>query len=122
MKKFIKNLKLVDPDITISWIEKDHLDLPETVRKCEIITSNGSFNMVIDERFNQINFSRNSSNWTQAVNFLIDNYHSLLSSDYRYKIESGIEGTRRLHLEEFIDFLKTNNRDITINHILDNDN
>jgi hypothetical protein len=89
--------------------------------------------MYIDERFNDLEFrgfdnitgqlfSKNrEEDLSQIIDYLTEKYQELKNSDFRYKRGEGYEGDKTLYLEDFIEHLKVENRDKTIEKILENE-
>lgn len=71
--------------------------------------------IVVDERVNDI-FPVTNKKYTQ-LKYIIEKYETLKFSDFRYRIGDGYEGMS-LRLETFIEFLKTEERDLQLNKIL----
>lgn len=96
----------------------------EDVRKCKVVTNEQSFDLIFDERFNEIDFiyNDNPDDPFKYSNILSDyltfKFNQLKSTDFRYRLDEGIEGTKRIRLEDYINFLKKENRDLLINSIL----
>ena len=93
--------------------------------------------MYIDERFNDLEF-RGFDNitgelftkskdekvidyLTEVIDYLTEKYQELKNSDFRYKRGDGYEGDKTLYLEDFIEYLKIENRDKKIEKILENE-
>ena len=96
----------------------------EDVRKCKVVTNEQSFDLIFDERFNEIDFiyNDNPDDPFKYSNILSDyltfKFNQLKSTDFRYRLDEGIEGTKSIRLEDYINFLKKENRDLLINSIL----
>ena len=107
------------------------------VRRVRLICNNRTCVMYIDERFNDLEF-RGFDNitgelftkskdekvidyLTEVIDYLKDKYQELKNSDFRYKRGEGYEGDKTLYLEDFIEHLKVENRDKTIEKILENE-
>ena len=100
------------------------------VRRVRLICNNRTCVMYIDERFNDLEF-RGFDNITgelftkskdeKVIDYLKDKYQELKNSDFRYKRGDGYEGDKTLYLEDFIEYLKVENRDKTIEKILENE-
>jgi hypothetical protein len=93
------------------------------VREVRVINSNESLIMMVDERFNELDFIYNDRPndpflYNQSTEYLKKKYNELKSTDFRYKSGDGYEGSKTIHLEDFINFLKLENREIIINNIL----
>ena len=108
----------------------DSQSLVKEVRKVRLIYDNRTCVMYIDERFNDLEF-RGFDNITgelffkskdeKVIDYLTDKYQELKNSDFRYKRGDGYEGDKTLYLEDFIEYLKIENRDKTIEKILENE-
>jgi hypothetical protein len=89
--------------------------------------------MYLDERFNdlefrgfdnitgQLFFKNREEDLSQVIDYLIEKYQELKNSDFRYKRGDGYEGDKSIYLEDFIEHLKVENRDKTIEKILENE-
>ena len=89
--------------------------------------------MYLDERFNDLEFrgfdnitgqlfSKNrEEDLSQIIDYLTEKYQELKNSDFRYKRGDGYEGDKTLYLEDFIEYLKIENRDKKIEKILENE-
>ncbi len=100
------------------------------VRRVRLICNNRTCVMYIDERFNDLEF-RGFDNITgelftkskdeKVIDYLKHKYQELKNSDFRYKRGDGYEGDKTLYLEDFIEYLKIENRDKKIEKILENE-
>lgn len=100
------------------------------VRKVRLIYDNRTCVMYLDERFNDLEF-RGFDNITgelftkskdeKVIDYLKEKYQELKNSDFRYKRGDGYEGDKSIYLEDFIEHLKVENRDKTIEKILENE-
>ena len=94
------------------------------VREVRVLTSNEVFIMMVDERFNELDFIYDNrpndpySYVNQSAEYLKEKYNELKSTDFRYKSSDGYEGSKILYLEDFITYLKSENRETIINNIL----
>ena len=94
------------------------------VREVRVITSNDVFIMMFDERFNELDFIYDEkpndpfNHVNQSANYLKEKFNDLKSTDFRYKSGDGYEGSKILYLEDFITYLKSENRETIINNIL----
>ena len=94
------------------------------VREVRVLTSDDLFIMMVDERFNELDFiySENPidpfSCVNQSAEYLKQKYNELKSTDFRYKSGDGYDGSKILYLEDFITYLKSENRETIINNIL----
>jgi hypothetical protein len=94
------------------------------VREVRVINSNESLIMMVDERFNELDFIYNDKPndpfhyINQSTEYLKKKYNELKSTDFRYKSGDGYEGSKTIHLENFITYLKSENRETIINNIL----
>lgn len=111
----------------------DSQSLVKEVRRIMVIHYNKTCIMYLDERFNDLEFrgfdnitgqlfSKNrEEELSQIIDYLIDKYQELKNSDFRYKRGDGYEGNKTIYLEDFIEYLKVENRDKTIEKILENE-
>jgi hypothetical protein len=94
------------------------------VREVRVLTNNDVFVMMVDERFNELDFIYDErpndpfNHVNKSAEYLKQKYNELKSTDFRYKSGDGYEGSKTIHLEDFINFLKLENREIIINNIL----
>ena len=94
------------------------------VREVRVLTSDDIFIMMVDERFNELDFIYSEkiidpfSYANQSAEYLKQKYNELKSTDFRYKSGDGYEGSKILYLEDFITYLKSENRETIINNIL----
>jgi hypothetical protein len=92
------------------------------MREVKVISSDIEFTMMIDERFNECDFIYDSIDKDTSKNkteiYLKKKYEDLKKSDFRYKNGKGIESTKTIKLEDFINFIKTESRNSTIEKIL----
>lgn len=94
------------------------------VREVRVLTSDDIFIMMVDERFNELDFIYSEklidpfSHVNQSAEYLKQKYNELKSTDFRYKSGDGYEGSKILYLEDFITYLKSENRETIINNIL----
>ena len=94
------------------------------VREVRVITSNDVFIMMFDERFNELDFIYDEkpndpfNHVNQSANYLKEKFNDLKSTDFRYKSGDGYEGSKILYLEDFITYLRSENRETIINNIL----
>jgi hypothetical protein len=115
----------------------DSNSVVKEVRRVRLICNNRTCVMYIDERFNDLEF-RGFDNitgelftkskdekvidyLTEVIDYLKDKYQELKNSDFRYKRGDGYEGDKSIYLEDFIEHLKVENRDKTIEKILENE-
>ena len=103
------------------------------VRRIMVIHYDKTCIMYLDERFNDLEFrgfdnntgqlfSKNrEEDLSQIIDYLTEKYQELKNSDFRYKRGDGYEGDKTLYLEDFIEHLKVENRDKTIEKILENE-
>ncbi len=111
----------------------DSQSLVKEVRRIMVIHYDKICIMYLDERFNGLEFrgfdnitgqlfSKNrEEDLSQIIDYLKDKYQELKNSDFRYKRGDGYEGDKTLYLEDFIEYLKIENRDKTIEKILENE-
>jgi len=94
------------------------------VREVRVLTKDSQFIMMVDERFNELDFVYNDKpndpfNYSnQSAEYLKQKYNELKSTDFRYKSGGGYEGSKIIYLEDFITYLKSENRETIINNIL----
>ncbi len=94
------------------------------VREVRVLTKDSQFIMMVDERFNELDFVYNDkpndpfSYVNESSNYLKQKFEELKSTDFRYKSGDGYEGSKILYLEDFITYLKSENRETIINNIL----
>jgi hypothetical protein len=94
------------------------------VREVRVLTPNDVFIMMVDERFNELDFVYNDKpndpfNYVnQSTEYLKQKYNELKSTDFRYKSGDGYDGSKTIYLEDFITYLKSENREIIIDNIL----
>ena len=94
------------------------------VREVRVLTNNDVFVMMVDERFNELDFIYDErpndpfNHVNKSAEYLKQKYSELKSTDFRYKSGDGYEGSKTIYLEDFINFLKLENREIIINNIL----
>lgn len=94
------------------------------VREVRVLTKDSQFVMMVDERFNELDFVYNDKpndpfNYiNQSSEYLKQKYNELKSTDFRYKSGDGYDGSKILYLEDFITYLKSENRETIINNIL----
>jgi len=95
------------------------------VREVKVLTPNDTFIIMVDERFNELDFIYNDKPndpfhyINQSTEYLKKKYNELKSTDFRYKSGDGYEGSKKIHLEDFITYLKLENRETIINNILE---
>ena len=108
----------------------DSQSLVKEVRRVRLICNNGTCVMYIDERFNDLEFRGfdnisgelfTKSKDEKVIDYLTEKYQELKNSDFRYKRGNGYEGDKSIYLEDFIEHLKVENRDKTIEKILENE-
>jgi hypothetical protein len=115
-------LHLLEKDILLTY-QDSNLNI-SSVREVKVSTKTESFLMIVDERFNEVDFIYNNNPddpfkySNKIAEFLKEKYNQLLSTDFRYKRENGYEGDRTAYLEDFILFLKKENRNCIIENIL----
>jgi len=94
------------------------------IREVRVSTPDDVFIMMFDERFNELDFIYNEkpndpfSYVNQSAEYLKEKFKELKSTDFRYKSGDGYEGSKTLYLEDFITYLKSENRETIINNIL----
>ena len=91
------------------------------VRRCLVETEHSHFRMLFDERFNEINFAYTEPddpfNQSLVGNYLKSKFEQFKLSDFRYRTGDGFE-SMSMKLEDFINFLKTENREKIINEVI----
>jgi hypothetical protein len=99
----------------------------QQVRRVRLIYPNRTCLIYLDERFNDLEIRPQTSHFRgfdnkndDVIDYLIDKYQELKNSDFRYKRGDGYEGDKSIYLEDFIEYLKIQNRDKTIEKILEN--
>jgi len=115
-------LHILKDNTTIFY--NDGVQKVREVRRCLVETKHSSFEMLFDERFNEIDFIYSDNpdiypfKYSNHIGkYLKSKFELFKSSDFRFRIDSGIEG-KQMKLEEFINFLKLENRETIINNIL----
>ena len=94
------------------------------VREVRVLSKNESLIMMVDERFNELDFIYNEKHndpfhyINQSAEYLTKKYNELKSTDFRYKSGDGYDSSKTIHLEDFITYLKSENRETIINNIL----
>lgn len=108
----------------------DSNSVVKEVRKVRLIYDNRTCVMYLDERFNDLEFRGfdnisgelfTKSKDEKVIDYLTEKYQELKNSDFRYKRGDGYEGDKSIYLEDFIEHLKVENRDKTIEKILENE-
>jgi hypothetical protein len=126
---FYKN-KLLLVEHNAKLLYDDSQSLVKEVRRVRLICNNGTCVMYIDERFNDLEFRGfdnisgelfTKSKDEKVIDYLTEKYQELKNSDFRYKRGDGYEGDKSIYLEDFIEHLKVENRDKTIEKILENE-
>jgi hypothetical protein len=128
---YTNNFFLVEHNAQLLY--DDSNSVVREVRRVRLICNNRTWVMYIDERFNDLEFrgfdnitgqlfSKNrEEDLSQIIDYLTEKYQELKNSDFRYKRGEGYEGDKTLYLEDFIEHLKVENRDKTIEKILENE-
>jgi hypothetical protein len=128
---YTNNFFLVEHNAQLLY--DDSNSVVREVRRVRLICNNRTCVMYIDERFNDLEFrgfdnitgqlfSKNrEEDLSQIIDYLTEKYQELKNSDFRYKRGEGYEGDKTLYLEDFIEHLKVENRDKTIEKILENE-
>jgi hypothetical protein len=119
-----QNIELLYDDV--NTVDKNIRAVREVrvLSKNESLTITFSGIMMVDERFNELDFIYNDKPndpfhyINQSTEYLKKKYNELKSTDFRYKSGDGYEGSKTIHLEDFINFLKLENRETIINNIL----
>jgi hypothetical protein len=122
---FKYKLHLHNPSIELLYDDVNTLGSRiREVREVRVLTSNDVFIMMFDERFNELDFVYTDkpndpfSYINQSAKYLKEKFEELKSTDFRYKSGDGYEGSKTLYLEDFITYLKSENRETIINNIL----
>jgi hypothetical protein len=119
--------KLHIPSQNIELLYNDINTIDRTirgVREVRVLTNKGVFVMMVDERFNELDFIYDKrpndpfNHVNQSTEYLKQKYNELKSTDFRYKSGDGYEGSKTIYLEDFITYLKSENRETIINNIL----
>jgi hypothetical protein len=131
-KDFYKNsFFLVEHNAQLLY--DDSNSVVREVRRIMVIHYDKTCIMYLDERFNdlefrgfdnitgQLFFKNREEDLSQVIDYLIEKYQELKNSDFRYKRGDGYEGDKSIYLEDFIEHLKVENRDKTIEKILENE-
>ncbi len=120
-----QSLNLLEKDINLFWTErKKQFSHVTGVREVRVVTKDRTFTMLIDERFNDIDFMYKEeitnpfSFRDHSSDFLKEKYLQLLNSDFRYKKGKEFDSSKSLMLQDFINFLKLENRNLTLEKIL----
>lgn len=108
-------------------------DVPENnagvrgVREVKVFSKNRTLTMIIDERFNEVDFIYSVvldvlddpfKHSNKISEYLKSKYEELKSTDFRYKRGEGYDGDRTIYLGDFISFLKKENRNDIIEKVL----
>ena len=120
-----QSLNLIEQDINLYWKDrKKQFSHVTGVREVKVVTKDRTFTMLIDERFNDIDFMYQEeitnpfSFRDRSSDFLKEKYSQLLNSDFRYKKGKEFDSSKSLILDDFINFLKIENRNSTLEKIL----
>ena len=122
---FKYKLHIQDQNIELLYDDVNTIDKTiRGVREVRVLFKNESLIMMVDERFNELDFIYNEKSKdpfhyiNQSVEYLKKKYNELKSTDFRYKSGDGYDGSKTIHLEDFITYLKSENRETIINNIL----
>ena len=123
---FKYKLHIQDQNIELLYDDVNTVDKTiRGVREVRVLSKNESLIMMVDERFNELDFIYNDEkpndpfNYiNKSVEYLKKKYNELKSTDFRYKSGDGYDGSKTIHLEDFITYLKSENRETIINNIL----
>ena len=92
------------------------------VREVKVFSKNRTLTMMIDERFNEVDLYSDVDDPFKHSNkiseYLKEKYEELKSTDFRYKRGEGYDGDRTIYLEDFISFLKKENRNDILQKVL----
>ncbi len=120
-----QSLNLIEQDINLYWKDrKKQFSHVTGVREVKVVSKDRTFTMLIDERFNDIDFMYQEeitnpfSFRDRSSDFLKEKYSQLLNSDFRYKKGKEFDSSKSLMLDDFINFLKIENRNSTLEKIL----
>ena len=122
--KFKNELYISEHDIKIIYDDPNKNAGVKGVREVRILTKTIPFTMMVDERFNEIDFIYNINPddpfkySNKIAEFLKSKYEQLRSTNFRYKKGEGYEGDLSISVEEFINFLKKENRNSIIENLL----
>ena len=128
---YTNNFFLVEHNAQLLY--DDSNSVVREVRRIMVIHYDKTCIMYLDERFNDLEFrgfdnitgqlfSKNrEEDLSQIIDYLTEKYQELKNSDFRYKRGDGYEGDKTLYLEDFIEYLKIENRDKKIEKILENE-
>ena len=121
---FKYKLHIIEPSIDLLYDDTNTIGSRiREVREVKVLTTNDSFIVMFDERFNELDFiyEKNNNSFDcvkKSSEFLKEKFDDLKSTDFRYKSGDGYDGSKILYLEDFITYLKSENRELTINKIL----
>ena len=121
---FKYKLHIIEPSIDLLYDDTNTIGSRiREVREVKVLTTNDSFIVMFDERFNELDFiyEKNNNSFDcvkKSSEFLKEKFDDLKSTDFRYKSGNGYDGSKILYLEDFITYLKSENRELTINKIL----
>jgi len=115
-------LHLTGSDIVLLYDGPDNNAGVRGVREVKVLSKNRTLTMMIDERFNEVDFIYSDVDPFKYSNkiseYLKEKYEELKSTDFRYKRAEGYDGDRTIYLEDFISFLKKENRNDIIDDLL----
>lgn len=120
-------LHLPGSDIVLLYDGPDNNAGVRGVREVKVLSKNRTLTMMFDERFNEIDFIYSDVldvlddpfKYSNKISeYLKEKYEELKSTDFRYKRGEGYDGDRTIYLEDFISFLKKENRNDIINDLL----
>ena len=123
---FKYKLHIQDQNIELLYDDVNTVDKTiRGVREVRVLSKNESLIMMVDERFNELDFIYNDEkpndpfNYiNKSVEYLKKKYNELKSTDFRYKSGDGYDSSKTINLEDFITYLKSENRETIINNIL----
>lgn len=122
---FKYNLYIQNQNIELLYDDVNTVDKTiKGVREVRVMSKNESLIMMVDERFNELDFIYSEKPndpfhyINQSVEYLKKKYNELKSTDFRYKSGDGYDGSKTIYLEDFITYLKSENRETIINNIL----
>jgi len=122
---FKYNLYIQNQNIELLYDDVNTVDKTiKGVREVRVMSKNESLIMMVDERFNELDFIYSEKPndpfhyINQSAKYLKKKYNELKSTDFRYKSGDGYDGSKTIYLEDFITYLKSENRETIINNIL----
>lgn len=120
----MNELKISEHNIKLLYDNPNNNAGVRGVREVIVLSNISTFTMMVDERFNEIDFIYSIDTddpfrySNKIADYLKDKYNQLKSTNFRYKRGDGYDGDLHISVEEFIRFLREENRDIIIEKIL----